>query len=133
VRLFLAPLVVVAVLSVGVSAGLSSTSGRSISIVKTSTAANGIVTVTVKINGWKMYPARVGKKPNKPGGGHWHIFVDGKYNNASASAATGKTVVLKSGSHKIFAELANNDHSLLKPPVVSRTVTVKVGGSQMVY
>ena len=128
-RLFLAPVFVVAVLCVGVSTGSASTAGRSISIDKTSSASNGIVTVTVKINGWKMYPALVGKKPNRPSGGHWHIFVDGKYSNASANATTGKTVVLTKGTHKVYAELANNDHSLLSPPVVSRTVTVKVGGS----
>ena len=128
-RLFLVPLLVVAGLSVGVSTGSASSAGRSISIDKTSAASNGIVTVTVKINGWKMYPALVGKKPNRPNGGHWHIFVDGKYNNASASTTSGKTVVLKKGVHKIYVELANNDHSLLSPPAVSRTVTVKVGGS----
>ena len=128
-RLFLAPLVVAAVLSVGVGTGAASTAGRSISIVKTSAAANGVVTVTVKITGWKMYPALVGKKKNKPNGGHWHIFVDGKYNNASASATTGKTLVLKNGSHKIYAELANNNHSLLSPPVTSKTTTITVGGS----
>ena len=125
-RRLLAPLIAVAVLSVAAGTGSAAT-GRSISIVKASPAFSGIVTVTVTISGWKLYPARVGKKPNMANGGHWHLFVDGKYNNFSAKATTGKTVALKKGTHKIFVALANNDHSPLKPPVTSRTITVKVG------
>jgi hypothetical protein len=60
-----------------------------------------------------MYPKLVGKKPNKPDGGHWHIFVDGKYNNYTANATTGRSLKLKPGWHKVQAELANNDHSEL--------------------
>jgi hypothetical protein len=125
-RRLLALLLAIVILS-GAAGGSAST-GRSISLIKVSAAPSGIVTVTVRISGWKMYPARVGKRPNKPNGGHWHIFVDGKYNSYSANATTGKTGALKKGVHTISVALANNDHSPLAPPVKSRTIRLQVGG-----
>lgn len=89
--------------------------------------ANGTVTVLVKIRGWKMYPALVGKKPNKPDGGHWHIYVDGKYNAFSANPTRGTTTKLEHGDHKIYVGLANDDHSPVKGTHRSRTVSVMVG------
>ncbi len=118
-------LVATAVVLAAVGASSAAT-GRSITIVKASAAPSGIVTVQVKIRGWKMYPALVGKKPNKLDGGHWHVLVDGKYSNASAKATSGKSLALESGTHRITVELANNDHSLLKPRVRSGAVTVVV-------
>lgn len=96
----------------------------SISIARTS-VKDGTVVVTAAISGWKLLPARVGKKPNAPGGGHWHIFVDGKYVNFSA-ARTGTTKRLAAGDHTIVVELANNDHSSLSPRVRSAPVKVTV-------
>lgn len=97
--------------------------GKPAVTVTGTTVKGGIVTVAVRITGWKLLPARVGKKPNTPGGGHWHVFVDGKYNNAVA-ATRGATTKLAPGAHTIRAELANNDHSRLSPPV--RSVAVKI-------
>jgi hypothetical protein len=85
-----------------------------------------VAVLTVKITGWKMYPALVGKSTNKSNGGHWHIFVDGKYNNYSANPTTGKSLKLKPGWHKVQAELANDDHSELSPPVKSKTLRVHI-------
>lgn len=96
----------------------------SISIARTS-VKDGAVVVTAAISGWKLLPARVGKKPNAPGGGHWHIFGDGKYVNFSA-ARTGTTKRLAAGDHTIVVELANNDHSSLSPRVRSAPVKVTV-------
>lgn len=90
--------------------------------------ANGTVTVFVKIRGWKMYPALVGKKTNKPDGGHWHIFVNGKYNNYSANATRGVTTKLEHGDYKIYVTLANDDHSPVKGTHKSKTVSVMVDG-----
>jgi len=118
-------LLVAAALILAAAGAGSAATPRSITIVKASAAPSGVVTVQVKIRGWKMYPALVGKKPNKPDGGHWHVLVDGKYSNASAKAS-GKTLALESGTHRITVELANNDHSLLKPRVRSAAVTVVV-------
>jgi hypothetical protein len=89
---------------------------------------HGVIRVTVKIRGWKMYPQLVGKKP-KPDGGHWHIYVNGRYNNFSTSPTKGQTDPKKKltpGSYKVYAALANNNHTLLKPSVKSKTVTVTV-------
>ena len=89
--------------------------------------ADHTVTVFVTVRGWKMYPALVGKKTNKMDGGHWHIYVNGKYNTYSANPKSGKTTKLKKGDYKIYVALANNDHSLVKGAHHSRTVTVMVG------
>ena len=89
-------------------------------------ATGHTIVVTVRIHDWKMYPSQVGKKPNDSEGGHWHIFVDGKYNNFSANAHTGKALKVKAGWHTVMVELANNDHSELSPPRKSKTIRVHV-------
>jgi hypothetical protein len=88
--------------------------------------ANKTVTVFVKVHDWKMYPKLVGKKANKPDGGHWHVYVNGKYNNYSASAKSGKTKVLKHGDYKVYVALANNDHSSVRGADRSKTISVMV-------
>jgi hypothetical protein len=100
---------------------------RDISITNFKVNKNGTVTVFVKIHGWKMYPALVGKKANKADGGHWHIFVNGKYNIYSANATKGVTTKLKKGDYKITVALANNDHSPVKGTHPSKAVTAMVG------
>jgi hypothetical protein len=90
--------------------------------------ADHTVTVNVKVRNWKMYPQSIGKKPNKADGGHWHILVNGKYNNASASPTTGKTTPLKKGDYKIKVVLANNDHSPVKESDPSKTISVMIDG-----
>jgi hypothetical protein len=119
-------LVAAAVAAAILVAQTGAASGRSITLVSARATSSGIVVVHVRITGWKMYPALVGKQTNKPDGGHWHIFVDGKYNNFSANATVGKTLKLKAGWHTLQAELANDDHSELKPPVKSKTMRVHV-------
>jgi hypothetical protein len=101
---------------------------RSIHIVSAKAQSGGKILVTVKITGWKMYPKLVGSTstPTRPNGGHWHIFVDGKYDNFSASPTTGTAIKVKAGKHTVYAELANNNHSSLKPAVKSNTVHVTV-------
>jgi hypothetical protein len=99
---------------------------RSITLVSVREGSGHTVVATVRITGFKMIPSRVGKKPNSAIGGHWHIFVNGKYNNFSANAKTGRTTKLKAGTYKIQVELANNDHSELSRPVKSKTMTIKV-------
>ena len=86
--------------------------------------ANHTVTINVKVTGLKLAPASIGKK-NVAGKGHWHIYVNGKYNNASA-ATSGTTKPLKKGDYKVYVTLNNNDHSPLSPPVRSKTVSVMV-------
>ena len=71
-------------------------------------------------------PKSVGTPPS-PGSGHWHIYVDGKYSNLSTDPFKGFTAAnLKKGrTYKIQAQLVNNDHTPLKPPIVSNAVIVK--------
>jgi ABC-type glycerol-3-phosphate transport system substrate-binding protein len=100
---------------------------REISITNFKANKNGTVTVFVKVRGWKMYPKLVGKKTNKADGGHWHIYVNGKYNTYSANATKGVTTKLKNGDYKITVALANDDHSLVKGTHPSKAVTAMVG------
>jgi len=85
---------------------------------------NKTVTINVKIRGLELAPALVGKK-NVAGKGHWHIYVNGKYNNFAA-ATSGKTKALKKGDYKVYVTLNNNDHSSLSEPTRSKTITVMV-------
>jgi hypothetical protein len=127
-RLILIGLVALAAAVAAVQAGATSSwsSSRSITLVSVHELSGSVVQVNVRITSWQMLPTRVGKKPNSASGGHWHIFVNGKYNNFSANAHTGKTLKLKHGTYRISAELANNDHSELSPPVKSKSMTIKV-------
>jgi hypothetical protein len=99
----------------------------SIALLST-TASGNIAVVRVKISDWKLYPALVGRKPNEPDGGHWRIFVDGKYNSFSTSSTTGRTTKLRVGKHRIRVELANNDRSHVAGTLPSRTLTVVIKG-----
>ena len=114
-----------------VAAGNAATSKRTdvmheISITNFKVNKNGTVSVFVQIRGWKMYPKLVGKKTNKPDGGHWHIFVNGKYNSYSANATKGVTTKLKKGDYKITVALANDDHSPVMGTHASKAVSVMV-------
>ena len=99
---------------------------RHLSILSASAGRNGVVTLRVRIIGWKMYPRLVGTPLNRSDGGHWTIFVDRRCNNISANRSKGKTKVLRTGVHRIYAHLVNNDGSFVRPPIKSNTVTVTV-------
>lgn len=99
---------------------------RRISIVEAAPSRNGTVTLSVSIVGWRMYPTLVGKPLNKADGGHWVIVVDGKCNNVSANRTTGRTKVLKRGTHRVYTALAKDNGSYLIPPVKSDVVFVDV-------
>ena len=60
-----------------------------------------------------MYPRLVGSKSNKPDGGHWILYVNGK---ALARSATTRATATKlpKGKIRFFAALANNDNSTVK-------------------
>jgi len=96
----------------------------SIKITNFKVNANLTVTISVKIRGLKLAPAQVGKK-NVAGEGHWHIYVNGKYNNYSAKTS-GTTKPLQKGDYKVYVTLNNNDHSPLSEPTRSKTITVMV-------
>ena len=121
----LIPLVVALALAAVLAAQAGAAAAApSISITGTA-VSDGVVTVKVAVSNFKLLPGSIGKKPNVAGAGHWHVFVDGTYNNASG-AASGVTKKLSAGKHTIWVELANNDHSRLAPSVRSASVTVTV-------
>ena len=124
----LAVAVVLGALAVGGAAqaqtGTTRSMMESIKITNFKVNANHTVTISVKIHGLTLAPALVGKK-NVAGKGHWHIYVNGKYNNF-ASATSGRTKPLKKGDYKMYVTLNNNDHSPLSPLVRSKTISVMV-------
>jgi hypothetical protein len=73
-----------------------------------------------------MYPALVGKDP-RPDGGHWAIYVEGRFNNRSTNPRLGRTKMLRPGTYTVFAALVNNDGTQLRPRVRSGLVNVRVG------
>jgi|SRR6516225_3514794 hypothetical protein len=98
---------------------------QDIEIIRAKATADGRVILRVEIFGWRMYPQLLGTPLNKTDGGHWTIFVDGRCNSVSTNPTTGTTNRLKTGKHKLYAQLANNDGSYLVPPVSSRYVTIR--------
>jgi hypothetical protein len=117
-------------------------SGLSPSITITAPAGNvpaGAVMVSLVVTGFTLVE-ELGK-PSVPGQGHIHYFLD-----ANPPVAPGKPAVTAAGtyyssaltsynwpnvtpgSHKFAAELVNNNHTPLEPPVVAE-VTVTVTGA----
>lgn len=120
----LVPLLVALAVAAVLAAQAGAAAAPSISITGTA-VSDGVVTVKVAVANFKLLPGSIGKKPNVAGAGHWHVFVDGTYNNASG-ALSGVTKKLSAGKHAIWVELANNDHSRLTPSVRSASVTITV-------
>jgi hypothetical protein len=115
----------VAVTSSAIASSQSAAGMYGISIKNYKVNRDGTVTINVKIRGLKMAAKAVGKK-NVAGQGHWHIYVNGKYNTFAANPAVGKTKKLKKGDYKVYVELTNNDHSSLSERTISKTIPVMV-------
>jgi len=120
--------------------------GATSPMIKISSPANGSsvtegnVTVSAQVFNFNLVDKQ--GQANIPGEGHIHYFIDadppttpgkpavtnpGTYAATSATSYTWYDIV--AGSHKLSAELVNNDHTPLVPPVVdSITVTVTGGG-----
>jgi hypothetical protein len=96
---------------------------RSITIVSARVVGH-VVTVRVRIVGWKLFPTLIGSPVNRPDGGHWHLFVDGRYIGGTGRLTY--TIELPSGVHQVRGELVNNNHTALRPPVFSPSVIVRV-------
>jgi len=84
------------------------------------------LTVTVDIQNFILEPSLVGGDPEE-GHGHWHLNIDGAYYDYSAYDSLEVASGLTPGSHTFQAELVNNNHTSLDPPVQSQLVTVDVG------
>lgn len=101
----------------------------------TSTAPPGDVTVSLQVTGFNLTD-KLGKE-NAAGEGHIHYFIDvdapttpgkpavtgpGTYAASTAMSYTWKNVA--PGWHSFSAEMVNNDHTPLTPPVVAMISTV---------
>ena len=96
-----------------------------ITLVSAAAAANRHVVVEVRIAGWKMQTDEVGKAVTA-GGGHWHIYLNGRYNAYSVDPVVGVSAKLRPGTYAVTAELANNDHSAVPNTTRTRAITVRV-------
>ncbi len=83
------------------------------------------VTVTIQVTNFTLAPESIGGI-NQPDQGHWHILLDGLFLTPVGTESFNLTG-LTPGAHAIKAELHNNDHSPLTPPVEA-TVNVTVAG-----
>ena len=83
------------------------------------------IDVQVSIEGLTVDPYAIGKAA-VPGSGHWHIYLDGAFINASA-VGTVTLDPLPLGPHHLRVSLANNDHSPLSPPVEDSLVIDVMG------
>ena len=81
------------------------------------------VSLRLRLLGWQMFPAEVGSPVNRVEGGHYHIYVNGKYHSVGSNPVRARACGLATGvTHKLRVVLANNDHSELRAR--SQIVTV---------
>ncbi len=119
------PLVPAVFQEISVTAGAPSIAIRSPKVTTVSTLG---FRIEVAVGGFILDEANYAGT-NVAGQGHIHYTVDGAL--AAATTATAVDIgVLAAGPHVIRAELRNNDHSALSPPVFQE-VTVTAGAAQI--
>lgn len=75
----------------------------------------GCITLRLRLYGWQMYPGQVGSPTTQPDGGHYHVYVNGKYHNFGSNPNRARACGLAGGqSYSLRVILANNDHSELR-------------------
>ena len=118
------------------SAAITVTSGAGTVTNPLAQGPDGSFVFTVQPQHYIFDAAHLGSHVNRPGYGHYHVFVDSIDPNAPfnfwlQAAATPTVRVTKdqlakagvtAGTHVLYVALTNNDHSLLKPLVVTSTV-----------
>lgn len=98
-------------------------------------AIGGSLMIDVTLTNFVLDATMIGSTTNVPGRGHYHISVDGTYQQLSADDPSTWTVVttdvapgmlmMDVGTHTVTISLQNNDHSDLAPPI-TQDVTVEV-------
>ncbi len=69
------------------------------------------ISLELRIRGWTMYPGQIGDPVNQPGGGHYHVYVNGKYHNVGANARGARACGLARGaSYRLQVILALDNH-----------------------
>jgi hypothetical protein len=72
----------------------------------------GCISMELRIRGWKMYPKLVGSPTIVKGGGHYHVYVNGKYYSVGSNAKSARACGLDTGrSYSLQVILAHNNHS----------------------
>jgi len=75
----------------------------------------GCISLRLRLYGWQMYPGQVGSPINNFDGGHYHVYVNGKYHNVGSNPTRARACGLAGGqSYSLRVILANNDHSELR-------------------
>lgn len=75
----------------------------------------GCVSLRLRLLGWRMYPGEVGQPTNRPDGGHYHIYVNGKYRAVGTNPLRARVCGLAQGrTHSFRIVLANNNHRELR-------------------
>ncbi len=75
----------------------------------------GCITLRLRLLGWKMYPGQVGSPVNQFDGGHYHVYVNGKYHNFGSNPNRARACGLAGGqSYSLRVVLANNNHRELR-------------------
>lgn len=71
----------------------------------------GCISLELRIRGWTMYPGQVGDPVNQPGGGHYHVYVNGKYYTFGANATSARACGLAGGAtYRLQVILAYDNH-----------------------
>src|SRR5580765_2391869 len=91
-----------------------------------SSTASGPVLVRIEHSGIRFDGVKLGADP-EPGVGNWHVNIDGKYAGLSVSNVieipNDAFPIISAGKHTITADLHQNNHAPLAPPV-SQSITV---------
>ena len=75
----------------------------------------GCISLRLRLLGWQMYPQWVGNPHNAVDGGHYHVYVNGKYHSVGTNPLAARACGLEGGrSYTLRVVLANNDHSELR-------------------
>jgi len=116
--LVLAGLATAALTVTGVAQAESNGAGRggaSVKVLKVHpNPRTGCVSLEIQIRGWKMYPGRVGSTLNDADGGHYHVYVNGRYHTFGTNSTRARACGLAGGrTYRLQVVLARNDHSEL--------------------
>lgn len=98
--------------------------------------SDGFITFTIAVQHFRLDGAQIGKKPNRTGSGHYHIYADhidpsspfkfwimaGASTTVRISLAVLARDGVGPGIHTIYVVLANNDHTLIEPLAIAFTV-----------
>lgn len=81
--------------------------------------------LAVTVTNFVLDPENIGGDTNVDGTGHYCVYIDDDLHNCSGTTTVAVSG-LENGTHTAYAELVNNDESVLLQPVRSSTVSFEV-------